>query len=85
MFNLQKPVSIAVKKILPVLFIGFITVACFQDIQNDINRIGPIVWNPTVGIPVSTGTFTFSDFQEKLNSGDVSIEADGNGLLTMVY
>ena len=38
-----------------------------------------------MGIPVSTGTFTFSDFQEKLNSGDVSIAADGSGLLTLVY
>lgn len=84
-FNFSKWISGADKKALLFLFIGFITTACFNNIQSDLDRIGQIVWNPTVGIPISNGTFTFIDFQEELTSGKVSIEADGDGLLTMVY
>jgi hypothetical protein len=74
-----------IKKLLLILFIVVMSTACFKDIKNDIDRIGQLVWNPTLGIPISSGTYTFTDFQEELSSGNVSVIADNDGLLTMVY
>ncbi|RLD19775.1 MAG: hypothetical protein DRI71_11315 [Bacteroidetes bacterium] len=58
--------------------------ACTAEFFDDLDKIGSVYWNPEIGLPIASGTFTIADYVDAVSS-EVTVSQDANGVVVFEY
>jgi hypothetical protein len=66
------------------LLLSVFLVSCIDEFSKDLDKIGEPEWNPTVGLPFLSGTFTMEDYVDA-TSDDIKITQSAEGVVIIEY
>ena len=66
------------------LILIFLSMSCFNDFQKDIDKIGAPEWNPQVGLPFLSGSFTMEDYVDA-TSEEITVSQSEDGVVIIEY
>lgn len=58
--------------------------SCSAEFFDNLDKIGSANWNPEIGLPIASGTFTIEDYVNAV-SGDVTVSQDADGVVVFEY
>jgi hypothetical protein len=66
------------------LISSFFLASCLDEFQKDLDKIGEAEWNPQIGLPFLSGTFTMEDYVDA-TSDDITVIQSPEGLIIIEY
>ena len=66
--------------IIPAVFL----LSCSAEFFDDLDKIGSVKWNPEIGLPIASGTFTIEDYVDAV-SAEVTVSQDTDGVVVFEY
>lgn len=59
--------------------------SCFKELTDKVNDVGELSWNPSLALPLTTGSFTISEFADDLSGDKFSTTSTDEGLVVFKY
>ena len=84
---IQKPIAIYFMRksfFFLLTILPFFLISCFGEFFNDLNKMGNPEWNPSLGVPVASGSFSLAEYLDVV-ADSITISEQSDGVVVLSY